>query len=75
MTFWIPVALTFAGLYIANYIKVQIIPYKFIGVRDGTVQIIYHNELFPTIIYALMMIVIKPVAEELFYRKALIKFG
>ncbi|MBO5620645.1 MAG: CPBP family intramembrane metalloprotease, partial [Butyrivibrio sp.] len=75
VTFWIPVALTFAGLYIANYIKVQIIPYKFIGVRDGTVQIIYHNELFPTIIYALMMIVIKPVAEELFYRKALIKFG
>ena len=75
VTFWIPVALTFAGLYIANYIKVQVIPYKFIGVRDGTVQIIYHNELFPTIIYPMMMIVIKPVAEELFYRKALIKFG
>ena len=75
VTFWIPVALTFAGLYIANYIKVQVIPYKFIGIKDGTVQIIYHNELFPTIIYALMMIVIKPVAEELFYRKALIKFG
>ncbi|MBP3279812.1 MAG: hypothetical protein J6M44_12720, partial [Butyrivibrio sp.] len=34
VTFWIPVALTFAGLYIANYIKVQVIPYKFIGVRD-----------------------------------------
>jgi membrane protease YdiL (CAAX protease family) len=69
------VALTFFGLYIANYIKVQVIPYKFIGVKDGTVQIIYHNELFPTLIYAVMMIVLKPVAEELFFRKAMIRFG
>lgn len=75
VTFWIPVALTFIGLYLANYIKVQVIPYMFVGVKDGTVQIIYHNELLPTIVYALMMIVIKPVAEELFFRKAIIKFG
>ena len=75
VTFWIPVALTFFGLYLANYIKVQVIPYRFIGVKDGTVQIIYHNELFPTLIYAVMMIVIKPVAEEHFFRKAMIKFG
>ncbi len=75
VTFWIPVALTFFGLYLANYIKVQVIPNVFTGVRDGTVQIIYHNELLPTIVYALMMIVLKPVAEELFYRKALIRFG
>ena len=75
VTFWIPVALTFGGLYIANYIRVQIIPYVFTGARDGTVQIIYHNELFPTFMYALMMIVLKPVAEELFFRRAVIKFG
>ena len=75
ITFWIPVALTFGGLYLADYLKTQIIPTLFPGVRDGTVQIIYHNELLPTLMYAIMMIVLKPVAEELFFRKALIKFG
>ncbi len=75
VTFWIPVAFTFGGLYLANYIKVQVIPYLFVGARDGTVQIIYHNELLPTLLYAIMMIVLKPVAEELFFRKAIIKFG
>ncbi|MBR6224984.1 MAG: CPBP family intramembrane metalloprotease [Firmicutes bacterium] len=75
MTFWIPVALTFFGLYLADFLKTNIIPSWFPMTRDGTVQIIYHNELFPTFIYAVMMIVIKPVAEELFYRKALIRYG
>ncbi|RKM62299.1 CPBP family intramembrane metalloprotease [Butyrivibrio sp. CB08] len=75
VTFWIPVVLTFFGLYLANYIKVQVLPYVFPGVKDGTVQIIYHNELLPTLMYATMMIVLKPVAEELFFRKAIIKFG
>ena len=63
VTFWIPVALTFFGLYLANYIRTQVIPNIFTGVRDGTVQIIYRNELFPTLMYAVMMIVLKPVAE------------
>ncbi len=75
VTFWIPVALTFFGLYIANLIRVKVFPGLFPMVKDGTVQIIYRNELFPTLMYALMMIVLKPVAEELFFRKAIIKFG
>jgi membrane protease YdiL (CAAX protease family) len=75
VTFWIPVGITFMGLYLANYIRTTVIPSMFFGVRDGTVQIIYHNELLPTLMYAIMMIILKPVAEELFFRKALIKFG
>ena len=75
VSFWIPVALTFGGLVLANHIRLYVVPNLFLGVRDGTVQIIYHNELFPTILYAIMMIVLKPVAEELFFRKALIRFG
>ncbi len=75
VAFWIPVVLTFIGLYLADYIKTNIIPNLFPLVKDGTVQIIYHNELFPTFIYAIMMIIIKPVAEELFFRKAIIRFG
>ncbi len=75
VAFWIPVVLTFFGLYLADYIKTNVIPGLFPLVKDGTVQIIYHNELFPTFIYAIMMIIIKPVAEELFFRKAIIRFG
>ncbi|WP_185752658.1 CPBP family intramembrane glutamic endopeptidase [Butyrivibrio sp. AE2032] len=75
MAFWIPVVLTFFGLYLADFIKTNVIPSLFPLVKDGTVQIIYHNELFPTFIYAIMMIIIKPVAEELFFRKAIIRFG
>ena len=73
--FWIPVVLTFAGLVIANKIRLNVVPEIFTGVKDGTVQIIYHNELLPTLVYALMMILLKPIAEELFFRKALIGFG
>jgi membrane protease YdiL (CAAX protease family) len=75
VTFWIPVALTFFGLYLADFLKTNIIPSWFPMTRDGTVQIIYHNELGPTLLYAVMMIILKPVAEELFFRKAIIKFG
>ena len=73
VTFWLPVALTFMGLVLADRIKTFLVQDAFPGVRDGTVMIIYHNQLFPTIVYAIMMIIIKPVAEELFYRKALIR--
>lgn len=75
VNFWIPVALTFMGLYLANYVRLYVIPTFSSEISDGTVQIIYRNELFPTLLYAVMMIILKPVAEELFFRKALIKFG
>ncbi len=76
ITFWIPVLLTFFGLYLANYIRLHAFPLFFDTTKDGTVAIIVRtSELFPTIVYAIMMIVMKPVAEELFFRKAMIKFG
>ncbi len=74
-TFWVPVALTFAGLMLANDIKNNLIIPNFTTMRDGTVSIITRNDIIPTIFYALMMIVMKPVAEELFFRKAIISFG
>ena len=73
--FWIPVILTFAGLMLANDIKNRLIQPYFSMVRDGTVSIITRNDILPTFFYALMMIVMKPVAEELFFRKAIISFG
>ncbi len=74
-TFWIPVAITFVGMLIANYIKNYVLQSHFSMVRDGTVSIITRNDIIPTIFYAIMMIIMKPVAEELFFRKAIISFG
>lgn len=73
--FWIPVVITFLGLLLANIIKNKILQPYFSTVKDGTISIITKNDIFPTIMYALMMIVMKPVAEELFFRKAIISFG
>ncbi len=73
--FWIPVAITFAGLLITNHIKNNVIQANYPLVKDGTISIITHNDIIPTVFYAIMMIIMKPVAEELFFRKAIIKFG
>jgi membrane protease YdiL (CAAX protease family) len=60
---------------LCNDINHNIIQLYFSTTRDGTVNIITRNDLLPTFFYALMMIVMKPVAEELFFRKAIISFG
>ena len=74
-SFWLPVALTFVGLMLANDLKNKVIQPYFATVKDGTVSIITKNDLLPTFFYAIMMIIMKPVAEELFFRKAIISFG
>ena len=73
--FWLPVVLTFLGLMLCNDIKNNLIQPYFSTVRDGTVSIITKNDILPTFFYAIMMIIMKPVAEELFFRKAIISFG
>ncbi|MCR5557590.1 MAG: CPBP family intramembrane metalloprotease [Butyrivibrio sp.] len=73
--FWVPVLITFIGLLLANDIKNKIIQPLFYTAKDGTISIITKNDIFPTIMYATMMIIMKPVAEELFFRKAIISFG
>ncbi len=74
-TFWIPVLVTFVGLMLANDLKNKVLQPVFYSVKDGTISIITRNDILPTFFYALMMIVMKPVAEELFFRKAIIAFG
>ena len=74
-TFWLPVIGTFVGLMLCNDIKNKIIQPYFATVRDGYVSFSVSNDIVPTLFYALMMIVMKPVAEELFFRKAIISFG
>ena len=73
--FWVPVAITFVGLLLANCIKNKLILPNLYTLKDGTISIITRNDIVPTIFYAIMMIIMKPVAEELFFRKAIISFG
>lgn len=74
-TFWLPVAITFVGMLVANFIKNNILQVYLTSVKDGTIFIITRNDIIPTVFYAIMMIIMKPVAEELFFRKAIISFG
>ncbi|MBO4456874.1 MAG: CPBP family intramembrane metalloprotease [Butyrivibrio sp.] len=66
--------MTFAGLFAASKLK-DYISQLYPNSYKENVWIIVPNNLIPTIIYACMMIIMKPVAEELFYRKAIIRFG
>ncbi len=72
--FWIPVILTWTGLFLASQLREYLSMNFSFYLEEGTVSIIVHNDLIPTFFYALMMIVMKPVAEEFFFRKALISF-
>ncbi len=74
LTFWLPVAATFAGLMLANKFRTFLSLQFAFKISEDAVSIIVHNDIVPTFFYALMMIVMKPVAEELFFRKALIQF-
>ncbi len=74
LTFWLPVVATFIGLVLANKFRLFLSSQFSIAIDENAVSIIVHNDIVPTFFYALMMIVMKPVAEELFFRKALIKF-
>ncbi len=72
--FWLPVAATFIGLVIAGKLRMMLSSQFAYKLDENAVSIIVHNDIVPTFFYALMMIIIKPVAEELFFRKALIRF-
>ena len=74
VTFWLPVLATFVGLLAANRLRMFLSSQFAMSIDEGAVSIIVHNDIMPTFFYALMMIVMKPVAEEFFFRKALISF-
>ena len=73
-TFWIPVILTVAGMLLASKFEALIRMKFYREYLDSIVSIPLQNELIPTLFDALVCIIMKPVAEELFYRKAIIRF-
>ena len=74
-TFWIPVMITVAAMLLAYRFQQEIIVRMYNEYYDSIVHIPFRNELAPLLFNCLMCMVIKPVAEELFYRKAIIIFG
>ncbi len=73
-TFWIPVILTVAGMLLASKFETFIRMTFYSECMDSIVSIPIQNELIPILFDALVCIIMKPVAEELFYRKAIIRF-
>ena len=72
--FCLTVARTSFGMIGAGKLKDYITMTFSYDIDDHVINIIVENDLVPTLVYAFMMIIMKPVAEEFFYRRALISF-
>ena len=70
--FWVPVVLTALGLGLCNAIKTRVLSQMFLMVPDGAISI-WMPDSYPGItLFALTMVVMAPLSEELFFRKAMI---
>ncbi|NFM80162.1 CPBP family intramembrane metalloprotease [Clostridium botulinum] len=70
--FWVPVALTILGLilaYVVSYLPKMLFP----NLNDGMIGLKRDNWI-KLILFAISTIIFPSLAEELFYRKALINF-
>lgn len=72
--FWIPVVLTAVGAQLAYMVKMNFIQANFIGILDGTYGITWENSYIGELLYAITILFLLPVSEELFFRKALMNF-
>ncbi|WP_197029582.1 CPBP family intramembrane glutamic endopeptidase [Butyrivibrio sp. AE3004] len=72
--FWIPVAFTVVGSQIASLVKQHLIIANFIGVLDGTYGITWENSYIGELLYAITILFLCPIGEELFFRKAIMNF-
>lgn len=72
--FWIPVVLTAVGAQLAYIVKMNFIQANFIGVLDGTYGITWENSYIGELLYAITILFLLPISEELFFRKALMNF-
>ncbi len=72
--FWLPVALTVIGAQMAYMVKQHLIQANFVGVLDGTYGITWENSYIGELLYAVTILFLCPISEELFFRKALMIF-
>ncbi|SEK80667.1 hypothetical protein SAMN04487770_10360 [Butyrivibrio sp. ob235] len=72
--FWIPVALTVLAAQACYMIKFRLIQPSFIGALDGTYDITWENSYIGEFLYAITILFLCPISEELFFRKAIMNF-
>ncbi len=71
--FWIPVVITAVAAFATYWIKTNLIQTR-IFVPDGTYVITWENSYIGEALYAVTIIFLGPIASELYYRKAIMKF-
>lgn len=71
--FWIPVVITAVAVMATQWIKVNLIQRNIIMV-DGTFSITWENSYLGEVLYAITIMFLGPIASELFYRKAIMRF-
>ena len=71
--FWVPVIATAVVLWLASFITDRLKTGVFMGKADGLIGVVTYN-VFEIIIYTMMTIFLLPIAENLFYRRAILQF-
>ena len=71
--FWLPVVITVIAMFAASCMKVNLIQRHFF-IPDGTYSITWENSYIGEALYAITIMFLCPIASELFYRKAVMRF-
>lgn len=72
--FWLPVLLTTLGMVICYEIKTRVIQ-EFLFIPDGTINIWMSDSYAGILFYGVTTILAAPIAEELFFRQAVLEAG
>ena len=72
--FWIPVVITVAAMLLAYEVQQKISIQWFTEYYESIVHTPTKNEIVPLLFLCLMDMIMRPVAEGIFYRKAIISF-
>ncbi len=71
--FWLPVVVTAIAMFAVQWIKFNLIQMNFIMV-DGTFSITWENSYIGEALYAITIMFLGPIASELFFRQAIMRF-
>ena len=72
--FWIPVVITGIASFACYYFKINVIQ-RNLFMPDGTYSITWENSYIGEALYAVTIMFLGPISNELFYRKAVMNFS
>ncbi|WP_035767323.1 CPBP family intramembrane glutamic endopeptidase [Butyrivibrio sp. NC2002] len=73
-TFWAPIVLAFAAVVILDVVKTTLLSNGLISIATDMYSITRKNTPLAEAMFGLTTILLQPIAEELFFRKAIIMF-